>query len=193
MEQKILMRTQKVIIMEGPDGCGKTEIGKELAKQMGIPYFKVSSEHENWKKGKFKEALRFDQTYISDFLKQTGYSCVIDRAWPSEYVYSDIFKRETDIHTLCEVDSAFSNINATVVLCMRNSYYEVKDELVPNEKLEEIHKKYLTFVDWTLCDVIVVPVDGIYNNDLNIQIPALKKALEYTFDKGTDFKVTVNL
>jgi len=65
---------QTVIIMEGPDGCGKTEIGKALSKQFGIPYFKVNSEHENWRKGKFKEALEFDQTYITQFLKQTGHS-----------------------------------------------------------------------------------------------------------------------
>ena len=64
---------QQIYIFDSPDGTGKTEIGKELSRRINIPYFKMTTEHENWRKGTFKEALRFDQTYIVEFLKQTRY------------------------------------------------------------------------------------------------------------------------
>lgn len=36
---------QKIVFLVGPDRCGKTEIGKALAKRLGAMYFKASSEH----------------------------------------------------------------------------------------------------------------------------------------------------
>ena len=84
-----------VIIFEGPDGVGKTEIARALEKEIRIsslfpdepwktpiPYFRMGSQHENWRKGRFKDALEFDQTYISEFLAQTKFSVIIDRAYP---------------------------------------------------------------------------------------------------------------
>ena len=42
---------QQVIMLVGPDRCGKTEIAKELSKRTGIPRFKASTEHDTYLNG----------------------------------------------------------------------------------------------------------------------------------------------
>lgn len=171
---------QLVIIMEGPDGCGKTEIGKALSEILGIPYFKVNSEHENWRKGKFKEALEFDQTYISQFLQQTGHSCIIDRAYPSEKCYSSVFNRDTNSEVLAEVDDRFSSMGTIIVLCRRtwDGYSAVTDELVENVgQLRDLDAAYEDFREWTKCNVVEIFVDE-HGDDLARQIPKLIEGIQ---------------
>jgi len=167
---------QEVIILEGPDGCGKTNIGLALAKNTSIPYFKVNSEHENWRNGRFKEALEFDQTYISQFLQQTKHSCIIDRAYPSEWVYSDVFDRESNDHVLFEVDKRFAELGAIIVICRRHDYSSVKDELVESSHLIALDETYKAFVAWTECSVVEIFVDD-FQDDIALQLPKIINAI----------------
>lgn len=72
---------QRIIIMIGPDRCGKTEIAKRLAFLQGLPYFKASSEHETYlsKQGQFVQQLKHADPRMVDFLSQTGHSVIFDR------------------------------------------------------------------------------------------------------------------
>lgn len=163
----------KIIIMEGPDGCGKTEIGKGLSKVLGIPYFKMTTEVQNWRKGKFKEALEFDQTYLLQFLKQTGHSAIIDRAYPSEWVYSQVYNRETNEDIMQMIDYGFSKLDTHIVIPWREDYSNNRhDDLVTNDKLQAIHDKYFEFMKWTGCDKIPINVDR-YKNDLGRELDYL--------------------
>lgn len=168
---------QKVFIFDSPDGTGKTEIGKEMAKRAGIPYFKMTTEHENWRKGTFKEALRFDQTYIVEFLKQTRFSVVIDRAYPAEWVYSKVYKRKTDEEVLRKVDTEFAKLKATIIIPLRRDYTNSRpDEVVEKKYLPKLHDMYLEFVKWSKCDCIPLYVDDL-QNDLNKEIAAIYRGL----------------
>lgn len=168
---------QRIFIFDSPDGTGKTEIGKELASRISLPYFKMTTEHENWRRGTFKEALRFDQTYILEFLRQTGYGAVIDRAYPAEWVYSRVFKRQTDEVVLSRVDSGFAELGTTIIIPLRKDYSMNRvDEVVPNEKLPELHRAYLEFAQWTKCNVIKLYVDD-FDNDLDREIGAIYKGM----------------
>jgi len=173
---------QIVLLCEGPDGTGKTNIGKALAKEWDAPYFKASCEPKYWKeKDAFLNALRYDQTYIAEFLIQTGASCTIDRAYPSEFVYSDVYKRETDLLTIFRVDDAFADLNAVIILCEREDYSGVKDDLVDTDKLDKIHEIYQNFVGCTNCHVIQINVDH-YNNDLMSEIGVLRDPLNFCLE-----------
>jgi len=156
---------QKIYIFDSPDGTGKTEIGKCLSSVYGIPYFKVTTEHDNWRKGTFIDALRFDQTYISQFLEQTGQSVIIDRAYPAEWVYSQVFGRKTDDAVLKRVDTTFARLGTTIVIPLRHSYKGSRvDEVIPEDKLQLIHDTYLKFAEWTACNTIQLYVDDFDNN-----------------------------
>ena len=164
----------RLIFMEGPDGCGKTEIGRGLASRLLIDYFKVETEAENWRKGQFITALRFDQTYLAQLACQCrSMQIVVDRAYPSEFVYSHIFRRDTDLPTLTKVDQEFAQAGAQHVICLRKNYSKNRpDPLVPKEKLQELHDDYLWFIEWTKCDVVAIYVDT-YLDSLGRELDAI--------------------
>lgn len=171
---------KNVLICEGPDSCGKTEIGIALAKKLSMEYFRMPTQHENWRAGKFKEALELDQPFLIELLRQTKLDdLVIDRAWPSEFVYSQVFDRDTNWQALEEIDREHSDLGTTIVLLLRSTYVGSReDELVPQQKLQALHDQYLDFMDWTKCDVIAMLVDK-YGNDCKQQVPRLIDAITH--------------
>lgn len=182
---------QKVILFDSPDGTGKTNIAQALSFDMKLPYFRMDSQHDNWRKGKFKEALEFDQTYLSEFLWQTQYSVIIDRAYPSEWVYSRAFGRETNAEVLRMVDEKFAKMGTHIIMPLRHDYSKNrKDEVIPNEMLPKIHDVYQEFAEWTKCTVIQIYVDG-FDDQLIKELPAVKN--EFHFDEQQQFKFSVTL
>lgn len=169
---------QKVIIFDSPDGTGKTNISQALSQELKVPYFRMGSQHDNWRRGKFKTALEFDQTYISEFLRQTGHSVIIDRAYPSEWVYSRVFGRDTNTKVLFQVDEAFAKMGTTIVIPLRHDYSKSReDEVVLNSELPKLHDAYLEFQKWTQCNTIAIYVDD-FENDLNRELPLIIGSLE---------------
>lgn len=164
--------SQTIVILEGPDGCGKTEISRALSKEIGIPYFKVDSERDNWEHDTFKHALWFDYT-LPQLLRVTKSSFIADRGYPSEWVYSRVFGRATNDLMLEKTDRGFAELGTTIIVPVRRDYSKARyDDLVPNDKLEALHDTYMQFISWTACNVIKIYVDD-FGNDLKQQIPAL--------------------
>ena len=84
--------SQQIIIFEGPDGCGKTNISTALSEKIRVPYFKNKDE---WKffvdnPSYFVNALTYGDPYFLSYLEQTGASVIVDRWYPSEWVYSQV-------------------------------------------------------------------------------------------------------
>jgi deoxyadenosine/deoxycytidine kinase len=90
--------SQQVIIFEGVDRCGKTNIAKALSNRIDVPYFKNQDEHKYFlsKPGYFADAARYVDTYFASYLEASRASVILDRAWPSEWVYSQVLNRPTD-------------------------------------------------------------------------------------------------
>ena len=166
---------QDIIIVEGPDKCGKTELSRELSRTLRVPVFKrklVGFEEKDFfsSKANFMDATRYDQTYIVDFLKQTGYSAIFDRAYPSEYVYSRIFNRQRDDGFLKFIDKKFSKLNTKIIICIKKNYSNIglyHDELVPQFLLDKIHEQYMHFTIFTSCEVKIVDMTS---EDLDSQV-----------------------
>ena len=153
---------QRIVILDSPDATGKTEIGKALSRLWDIPYFKVSTEVENWRNGSFVEALRHDQTWALDMFRQTGYSMICDRAFPAEFVYSHVYGRETDHTVLARVDEGFAELGTLIVIPRRRNYSNVrKDELVKSKMLAKLDRRYVEFIEWTKCHTVTMFVDDI--------------------------------
>lgn len=169
-----------IIFMEGADRVGKTNIGQALAENLRIPYFRMGSQHDNWRKGKFKEALEFDQSYLLEFVKQTGCSAIIDRAWPSEWVYSRVYGRETNQELLESLDKQWAELGAWIVIPMRYSFEKADDdEVVGKETLPLIQEVYSGFAAWSRCNVMSFFVDGQnvncnINKELQLILPIFR-------------------
>jgi thymidylate kinase len=154
---------QQIIIFEGPDGCGKTNISLALSDSLGIPYFKNTAEWDFFENDPsyFKNCLTYGAPFLLSYLEQSGVSLIEDRGHPSEWVYSRVFNRETDEHILKLVDQKYAELGAKIIVPVRSDYSAVVDqfEVVDVKKLNKIHDAYTEFLDWTVCETLVINVD----------------------------------
>lgn len=163
--KKKTLTKQRIILCEGPDRVGKSEIALALAKKYGIPYIKNTSEWSAGLRNKdyFVNTLRYAEPYFLSYLKQSGASVVLDRSYPSEQVYSEAFGRTTDHDALKFVDEEYAKLGAQIVICHRSSYEGIKDDLFPDDieerKLQELDDLYTNFASKTKCKVLRLNVD----------------------------------
>lgn len=171
---------QIVVAFDGPDGCGKTNMAHELSRRLGVPYFKNQRElmfFEN-DPGYFVRAMKYGDPYFCSYLKQTGASVILDRSFPSEWVYSKAFNRSTDENMLRIVDEMFADVGMRIIIPYRSSYEHVVDQFdsINQAKLDQIHQLYEQFCDWTKCDVLRFCVDNEnLDEQMNLIIPFLTK------------------
>ena len=144
--------------------CGKSEIARELSAQIGAAYFKNSGE---WgpdlrSSDYFENLLLYGGTLMTDVLCQVKPHVVLDRYYPSEYVYSSVMGRRTNLTVLEKIDRAFAAAGGKHIICRRKSYDGIHDDLhsyLDSRKLEQLDEKYSEFVNWTKCPVLTLWVD----------------------------------
>lgn len=174
-----------IIIFEGPDMTGKTTIAKALAEYLDIPYFKNTLQSQaflNWKDDPddnfFLGLIKYSDPYFISYLGQSGASVVIDRAYPSEWVYSALFKRETDQRGLQQSDEGYAALGAKIVITTRSTYTQ-DDDLAPDilnaSKITELDTLYDDFSHWTDCDTFKLNVD---DEDIDAQISRIVNGLK---------------
>lgn len=154
--------SQRIVIFDGPDGCGKTNMAQELSRRTGVPYFKNMDEHKYFLKDPkyFLHAIRYVDTYFTSYLESSGASVILDRAWPSEWIYSQALGRETDFDLLRQLDERHANLGTVIVIPSRSDYSKVVDDYDNiNDNLVRIHELYQQFAKWTKCKTILVNVD----------------------------------
>ena len=157
------MKKQQIIIFEGPDGCGKTNISLALSEILSIPYFKNTDEWEFFEKDPdyFKNCITYAAPFLLSYLEQSGASIIEDRGHPSEWVYSRVFNRQTNEFILKKVDQKYAALGTKIIVPVRSEYSNVVDqfESVDSEKLKQIHAAYMEFLEWTACETLVINVD----------------------------------
>jgi thymidylate kinase len=113
----------KIIIFEGPDRCGKSEIGTALAKHLGLSYFKNHAEHDNFSNENFLSTAFTEAFYLLDMLKQVEFKengIILDRHIPSEWVYAKTFERETSEALVFKVDEELAKLGAVIIYCYKD-------------------------------------------------------------------------
>ena len=156
---------QTILIIDGPDMCGKTEIAKAMSRNLKIPYFKASSEHSTYMNSQeiFLDQLVHADPRMLDFLNQTKHSVIFDRAYPSEWVYAQLLDRPTNEDQLMVLDAGYAAMGAKLVVPVRSTYEGIVDDLDPEGldsfKLQELHDLYMDFTQWTDLETLVLNVD----------------------------------
>lgn len=150
MSERSSTSKQTVIILDGTERTGKTNIAKGLSERLGIPIFKAQVQKKFFMgdRSQFLPFLRFGETTLADFLEQTGTSVILDRNWPSEIVYSEYFNRPTDPDVVAQLDETYARMGALIVVCTRlNGYagFVDEDDLTIKEKqiaeIDALYKK----------------------------------------------------
>lgn len=174
---------QKIIVLDGPDGCGKTEIARGLHAVMGIPYYRFDRQHEFFRSGdRFMMSLVYGDTLLADFLAKTGHSAIFDRSYPSEWVYSRVYGRETSLDALRDIDVKFRSMGACIIIPVRSDYSRSRaDEVIDRSMLRTIHDTYREFSSWAVCDTMFLYVDAL-DDDLATEIDEIRVRAPRLFD-----------
>jgi len=175
------MKRQQIIVLDGADMCGKTQIARELSHRINVPYYKASDEHQAFvgKQDYFINSLKYSDTRLVDFIRQTETSVIFDRCWPSEYVYSLFFDRPTDLETLWEIDRRYAQLGAKIVLCTRSTFAGIHDDLKPDwigpEELHRLDMLYHLFAADSKCEIHWLNVD---DENLDREVTEIQKFLD---------------
>lgn len=144
--------SQKIIMLEGPDWTGKTNIAHSLGKLLGIPIYRPAGQNimrfGSWS---IVEGKLYEGFALVDFLSKTGQSVIFDRSYPSEYVYSKVMNRKFHEETLTELDLAFASIKTKIVICYKSNLDGYQDDLIPKEQIEPLVETYKIFDEFTTC------------------------------------------
>lgn len=139
-------------------------MAQELSRRLGIPVFKNPRERMFFEEdpGYFTKAMKYGDPVVYELLKQTGHSVILDRSFPSEFVYSRVFERTTDWRMLRVVDELAASFGVKIIIPHRTSYVGLRDEFeaIDSKKLEIIDGFYQDFARWTSCEVLDVCVDS---------------------------------
>nr|DAQ69568.1 MAG TPA: AAA domain protein [Caudoviricetes sp.] len=126
------------IIIEGPDGAGKSTLAKSLAGALDMNILKMTANGG-------QSAREYEQKLACD-------GVIIDRCWVSEQVYSDLFGREPRIdHDDAEALTEFCGLAGIPIIVLLPPLHvvisrlnergdEYADVVCPN--IVEIHKRY---------------------------------------------------
>lgn len=125
-----------VIIIDGPDGVGKSSICKALSEYYQIPTVKISKQ-KNFSMN--EENAQVFHTTIDQFKGPL----ILDRCFPSTMVYSVFFKRDYDISYL---DNLFCGRTVlTFIIDCEKPFRD--DELIPVHTFEQIRSLFLTLAN----------------------------------------------
>ena len=174
-------KEQRIIIFDGPDRCGKTTIAQELSRRLDIPYFKYKGETKAFATdpSHFMNVMKFAEPYFIDYLQDSNTSIIIDRGYPSEWIYSQIFGRQTDMDALFNVDRGFSNLKTKILIPFRSEYIQGDDRFktITPERLAEIDQMCMKFIKWSSCETLRFCVD---DEDLEREIEEIYSFLGVT-------------
>ena len=137
-------------------------MAQELSRRINVPYFKNRDEHKYFlaDPSYFLHAARYVDTYFASYLEVTDVSIILDRAWPSEWVYSQALGRPTDMGILRELDERHSELGTRIIIPYRTDYSKCVDDYeIVNQNIQKISDLYQEFQAWSKCSSLLLCVD----------------------------------
>jgi len=144
---------QQLIIFEGPDLCGKTNIAEAVSRRLGIPVYKSGREHDLFHdKDSQYLTLKYGNYEMIKILETTRASIMFDRFFPSEWVYSQVYDRTRDLGLVMEFDEYWASLGGKIIW-LDKLEMDGTDELIEQSRYNEIRHKYQQYMSLTNCDV----------------------------------------
>lgn len=143
---------QQLIIFEGPDLCGKTNIAEQVSLQLDVPLYKSGREHDLFHdKNAQYLTLKYGNYEMIKLLDTTNASVIFDRFFPSEWVYSQVYDRTRDLDLVLEYDRYWASLGGKIIW-LDKPEMDGKDELIDVSRYNEIRQKYEQYMSLTNCE-----------------------------------------
>jgi len=169
------MNKQRIIIFEGHDMVGKTEIATELGKRLNIKKYKNNKEQSRWQDKLV--SLMYGMDEIVQLLEQVGFDIIIDRFHGSEFAYSKVFNRFTSKEKIADIDERLAKMDCLIVYCFKDSkaYLEDDQDIVRVDQYDKLKVAYEHFLTETKCEYIRL---NTTDENLDKQVKTIIAALE---------------
>lgn len=134
----------KCIIIEGPQGCGKTTLANYLRENIGSSnLYRLSGSKDKTLTGKEKSVHMYQAllTYMKA-IQDVGMNLIFDRTFFSEYVYANLGYKEYTY------EDAFQELVKEFVTLDYDIHYislYLEDVNLYEERLERVHHSYQAF------------------------------------------------
>lgn len=137
-----------IIIIEGPDGAGKTTLANKIQKQTGYMLL-----HRSQPKTEEEKAKMMDE-YLS--VLRSGKNCIMDRCWYSEMVYGPVMRDAAYISypQMYELEKQLARVGGLIIHCTgpmqtlwKRCLTRGEDYIVDKETFTKIYKGYDTLMN----------------------------------------------
>lgn len=100
-----------IIILEGPDGSGKTTLANQIAEQTGYMLLHRSQPKTD------EDKKRMMDEYLQ--VIRTGKNCIFDRSWYSEMVYGPVMRDASVISypQMYDLERSLTKRGAIIIYC----------------------------------------------------------------------------
>jgi hypothetical protein len=165
------MRNRSIII-EGVDNSGKTTIAKALARQLGMQYFKHTSQTRNFKDARFYDTAYVEAFYLIDMLKQLSFDggIIFDRHIPSEFAYGLTYDRQVNHRDIELIDFELSKLGTVCIFCEKNYDKPFEDEVIDFDKVELLRSNFHKFFEQSAMRTLYLDTTAENLEDQLIQI-----------------------
>ena len=145
-----------IIIFEGHDMTGKSNIAKQLAKELDIKIFKNKRDKSRWWDSNIDTIYAGD--IIVQMLEQLKINLILDRFHGSEYAYARAFNRPYCENNIWVLDKRLAKINTIIIYCYKTKkYYKKDDHDITNIKYyNKIKKEYVNFLKHSECRILKI-------------------------------------
>jgi thymidylate kinase len=138
-----------LIILDGCDNTGKSHIAKALSIKLKYPLLKYSIvDRANLNTKELSHVALESSEYSLRILTCLGNpNIIIDRHYPSEYVYSSVF-RHPNFAKLTRIDNCLVDLlpEHLIVVCHKRKLKEKKSDFIDFKKYSLLQSKYFEFV-----------------------------------------------
>ena len=141
-----------ILLFEGWEKVGKTTLARSIKTDLNFQYFRSTKQINS--NVDLEQAIKYDWRFMIDFLSQVKTDVCFDRSFISQYVYSNLFRKDNILknYDLNEYDIIFkqycdslSLIDYKIIYCYREHYNDEIDDQVDITKVNEANKLYLDF------------------------------------------------
>ena len=146
-----------IIVFEGHDMTGKTNIAHELTKQDFMSKYKIfksKAEHGRWWDPCVSSL--YSWSAFLGVIELYKLDIIFDRFFPSEYAYGNAFNRNISENMIFKFDKQCADYGCVIIYCYKDeaSYQEDDEKITPMDKYNDIKKYYEEFFAKTKCKVI---------------------------------------